>query len=172
MAVLKILEYPNERLAMESEPVTIFDDDLRAQIEDLFETLYETSGIGMSAPQADILRRIVIMDHSEDRSAPEIYINPEVVAKAMPGFIEETCLSLPGVKANVIRSTQVLVRAQDEQGDAFERELQGMPAVCIQHEIDHLDGKLFIDRIGFIQRFRARKALRRLTEAAAERSAA
>jgi len=142
-----ILEYPDPRLRQRSAPVSIFDDDLGRLVGDLFDTLYATSGIGLSAPQLGTLQRVLIMDHSGSASAPEVYVNPELLQRAAIGIVEESCLSVPGVTGNVFRATRVRVRAQDQRGAAFERELEGMPAVCLQHEIDHLEGKLFIDRL-------------------------
>lgn len=159
MAILPILEYPDERLRQRSAPVTAFDTVLERLIDDLLETLYSTpKGIGMSAPQAGIHRQVLVMDLSGSQSAPEVYINPEILARDVPGLVEESCLSVPGVVGNVVRSTQVRVRAQDRTGQVFERELEAMYAVCLQHEMDHLAGKLFIDRLSPFVRLRLRMA--------------
>jgi peptide deformylase len=143
----QILEYPDPRLRQRSLPVAAFDDDLARLVEDLFDTLYATSGIGLSAPQTGTLRRVLVMDHSGDASAPEVYVNPALLQRSAIGIVEESCLSVPGISGNVVRATRVRVQAQDRTGAPFERDLEGMPAVCLQHEIDHLDGKLFIDRL-------------------------
>lgn len=153
MPRLPILEYPDPRLRMRSEPVDVFDDDVARLVADLFDTLYAHKAIGLSAPQVDDRRRVLVADLSGDESAPQVYINPELLRTARPGIIEESCLSVPGVVGNVVRPTRVRVRAQDQTGAVFERDLDGMDAVCLQHEIDHLDGKLFVDRLSPIRRF-------------------
>jgi peptide deformylase len=158
MARLAILEYPDPRLRQPSRPVTAFDADLGQLIDDLFETLYGTTGIGLSAPQAGDLRRVLVMDLSGNASAPQVYVNPEILASARPGLVEESCLSVPGVVGNVVRATRLRVRAQDRDGHPFERDLEDMHAVCVQHEMDHLDGRLFVDRLSWIRRLRARAA--------------
>jgi peptide deformylase len=159
MAKLPILEYPDPRLRMRSEPVTRFDQDLERLVDDLFETLYETTGIALSAPQAGDLRQVLVIDLSGKKaSEPQIYINPEILASAVPGIVEESCLSVPGVVGNVVRATQLRVRAQDASGAAFERDLEGMHAVCLQHEMDHLVGRLFVDRLSLFRRLRVRAA--------------
>ena len=152
MPQLPILEYPDPRLRLRSEPVTEFDASLSRLIDDLLETLYATKAIGLSAPQANDRRRLLVTDLSGDASAPQIYANPEILSRAMPGIVEESCLSVPGVVGNVMRSTKVRVRAQDRSGETFERDLEGMDAVCLQHEMDHLEGKLFVDRLSPLRR--------------------
>ena len=148
--------------------VTAFDETLDALISDLCDTLYATpAGIGFSAPQIDEHKRVLVMDLSDDRDTPEVYVNPEILVAVTPGFVEESCLSVPGVVANIMRATQVRVRAYDRNGHEFEKNLEGMHAVCLQHEIDHLDGRLFVDKLNFLQRFNARRALRALESAAA-----
>lgn len=166
MSVLPILELPDPRLRLASRPVDTFDSELAVLVDNLLDTMYATSGIGMSAPQVDDRRRVLVMDLSGDRSAPGVYINPEIVAADSPGIVEESCLSVPGVVANVIRMTRVRVRAQDPEGETLERDLDGMSAVCLQHEMDHLDGKLLIDRLSLLGRLRARAALRKHRKAA------
>ncbi len=156
MAPLPILQYPDPRLRLISAPVERFDEALHHRVDELFETLYASTGIGLSAPQVGDLRRIVVMDLSESRSKPELYINPEILSSDVMGLVEEGCLSIPGVVGNVIRATQVRVRAVDRTGHPFERDLEGMHAVCIQHEVDHLNGKLFIDRLPLIRRLALR----------------
>lgn len=162
MSKVAVLEYPDPRLKMPSDQVTEFDASVSTLVENLLDTLYASTGIALSAPQIDDRRRVLVMDLSEDRSSPEVYINPEIVRKAMLGIVEESCLSLPGLYANVVRATKVQVRAQDAEGNVFERTLDGMHAVCLQHEMDHLDGILFIDRLSFLRRLRARAALKKL----------
>ncbi len=132
--------------------MSAFDDDLARLVEDLLSTLYSTSGIGLSAPQIGALQRVLVMDHSGDGTAPEVYVNPEILGRAAFGIVEESCLSVPGITGNVFRATRLRVRARDQHGTPFEHELTDMPAVCLQHEVDHLNGKLFIDRLWFWRR--------------------
>jgi peptide deformylase len=165
MARLQILEYPDPRLRLHSEPVTDFDEGLSQLVDDLIETLHATKAIGLSAPQADVRREILVTDLSEDGSAPQVYINPEILSRSAPGFVEESCLSVPGIVTNVLRHTQVRVRAQDQSGETFERDLQGMDAVVLQHEMDHLVGKLLVDRLSFFRRWRLRAAEKKRRDA-------
>lgn len=158
MARLQILEYPDARLRQRAEPVAAFDAGLERLVDDLFETLYGTTGIGLSAPQAGIRRQVLVMDLSGSASAPEVYVNPGILTRALPGLVEESCLSVPGVVGNVIRATQLRVRARDPSGEVFERDLEGMHAVCLQHEMDHLAGRLFVDRLSLFRRLRVRLA--------------
>ena len=156
MARLEILEYPDPRLQLQAARVTRFDEDLGTLVDDLLETLYSTSAIALSAPQVDDLREVLVVDLSEARNEPQVYVNPEILAKAAWGFVEESCLLLPGVKGNVLRATQIRVRAQDRSGETFERDLEAMHAVCLQHEMDHLAGKLFVDRLSIFRRLHFR----------------
>lgn len=156
MARLPILEYPDPRLRQPAQPVVSFDDDVVHLVDDLFETLYATTGIGLSAPQAGIARQVVVIDMSGDASAPMEYINPEILSSSMPGLVEESCLSVPGVFGNLVRATQLRVRAWDRHGEVFERDLEAMHAVCLQHEMDHLAGRLFVDRLSWFRRLRVR----------------
>ncbi len=158
MAQRPILEYPDPRLRMRADPVTVFDASVAELVDDLLEALYATTAIGLSAPQVDDRRRVLVADLSGDGSAPQVYVNPEILSSAMPGIVEESCLSVPGVVGNVVRSTRVRVRAQDRFGKPFERDLEGMDAVCLQHEMDHLEGKLFVDRLSPIRRLLFRAA--------------
>jgi len=167
---LPIIEYPDERLRTASAPVTVFDAALGSLIDDLVETLHATTGIGLCAPQTGELRRVLVMDLSGDGSAPQAYVNPEILSRSGLAIVEESCLSLPGVAAKVFRSARVRVRASDRTGRSFERDLEGMHAVCLQHESDHLDGKLFTDRLSALRRLRFRTALAAL-ERKASRSA-
>ncbi len=161
MARLNILEYPDPVLRQVSSRVTRFDPDLMTLIDDLFETLKVTGGLGLSAPQAGQPRRVVVIHVPDDEHGPQAYVNPELLTRAAPGLVEEGCLSVPGIIGNVVRPTQVRVRAQDRDGQLFERDLSGMHAVCLQHEMDHLDGKLFIDRLSWFRRWRIKAATAR-----------
>ncbi|MEM8560702.1 MAG: peptide deformylase [Pseudomonadota bacterium] len=147
MALLPLIEYPDKRLRQQSRTVEKFDASLQRALDNLVETFYASGGIGLSAPQAGDFRRILIMDLSDDRSSAEIFINPEIVGRERPALVEESCLSVPGVIGNVVRDTRVTVRASDSEGRVFERDLEDMEAVCLQHELDHLEGRLFIDRL-------------------------
>lgn len=156
MARLPILQYPDPRLRQKALPVLEFDGELGQFVDDLFETLHGTTGIGLSAVQAGDLRQVLVMDLSGSASEPREYINPEILSTSAPGIVEESCLSLPGIVGNVIRATQLRVRARDRTGRVFEEDLEGMYAVCLQHEVDHLEGKLFIDRLSWFRRLRIR----------------
>lgn len=170
MARREILQYPDPRLRLRSRPVTAFDQDLARLVDDLLETLYATKAIGLSAPQVNDRRQVLVIDLSGKASAPQLYVNPEILTKSALGLVEESCASIPDVVGNVIRATQVRVRAQDLSGATFERDLSGMHAVCLQHEMDHLAGKLFVDRLSVFRRLRIRAAAsaraRRHTDAA------
>ena len=165
MALLNIIEYPDPRLRLEAEAVTLFDDSVDTLVNDLLATMYASRAIGLSAPQADDRRQILVMDLSGNESEPQVFVNPQIVESAVPGITEESCLSVPGVTARVLRATRVKVRAQDSGGEHFERELEGMCAVCLQHEMDHFAGKLLVDHVSFLRRWRIRSAARsRATE--------
>ena len=161
MALRAILEYPDARLRQRAAPVTSFDRTLGRLADDLLETLYDKGGIGLSAPQVGAPTRIAVSDLSGSASEPHIFVNPEILSRSATGFIQESCLSVPGVVGSVFRATRVRVRAQDRDGQTFERDLDGMHAVCLQHEIDHLDGKLFIDRLWFWRRLMIQARARR-----------
>ncbi len=152
MATRAILTYPDDRLRLTSQPVMDFDSNLASMVDDLLETFYRTSAIALSAPQIDDRREVLVIDLSEARNEPQVYINPEIRAKGAWGLIQENCLSLPGLTGNVVRCTQVSVRAQDVKGQFFDRDLAGMNAVCLQHEMDHFAGKLFIDKLSIFRR--------------------
>lgn len=156
MAQRDIIEYPDPRLEAPSTRVIAFDDTLGRLVDDLLETLYAHKSIGLSAPQVGDLRQVLVIDLSGDATAPQVYVNPEIVSKSTWGLVEESCLSVPGVVGNVLRATEIRVKAQDRDGTVFERDLSGMNAVCLQHEMDHLAGKLFIDRLSFFRRLRIR----------------
>jgi len=160
MARRPILEYPDPRLNLRSQPVEAFGPGLARLVDDLFETMYAARAIGLAAPQVNVHQRVLTLDVSERRNQPEVFINPEVLARRYPGMVEESCLSVPGFVASVPRYTRIQVRAFDRAGNASVRELEGQIAVCLLHEIDHLEGKLFIDRLPFFRRRRVRRQLR------------
>lgn len=162
MALLNILEHPDPRLRIQSEPVTEFSGELGQLVDDLLETMYASKAIGLSAPQANDHREVLVMDTSGNASAPKVFINPEILSSTSPCLVEEGCVSLPGILANVVRSSQIRVRARDRSGETFECDLIEMEAVCLQHEMDHLVGKLFIDRLSWFQRLKIRRAQKRL----------
>ena len=162
MARLDILEYPHPRLRIKAEPVTVFDDSISQLIDDMFETMAEAQGIGLAASQVDVHQRVIVMDISDERDEPRIYINPEIEVLE-PGTLpyDEGCLSVPGFYETVERPANVIIRALDRDGNAFEEEAVGLLAVCIQHEIDHLEGRLFVDYLSPLKRDRIRKKLKK-----------
>lgn len=159
MAQLNILQFPDPRLRKQAVPVTTVDTGVRSLIDDMFETMYEAPGIGLAATQVNEHRRVVVIDVSEERDQPLVLINPTILASEGEETMEEGCLSIPGVTDTVRRAAQVRVSALDRDGNPFELETDGLLAVCIQHEIDHLDGKLFIDYLSPLKRHRIRKKL-------------
>ena len=160
MAVLEILEFPDPRLRTVAEPVTEVTDELRTLIDDMFETMYDAPGIGLAATQVNVHQRLLVIDVSEDHSEPLVFINPEVeVLDPELGEYDEGCLSVPGYYETVNRPRSVRVTALDRDGQPFTRELEGLLAICLQHQIDHLDGKLFVDYISPLKRQRIRKKL-------------
>lgn len=160
MAVLTILEFPDPRLRTVAEAVAVVDDELRQRIDDMLETMYDAAGIGLAATQVNVHQRLLVMDVSEERDTPQVFINPEVtVLDEDLGSYDEGCLSVPGFYEEVNRPKRVRVTALDRNGDSFEEELEGLGAICLQHEIDHLDGKLFVDYISPLKRQRIRRKL-------------
>jgi len=157
MAVLEILHFPDPRLRTKAQPVAQVDDALRRLVDDMFETMYAAPGIGLAATQVNVPSRLLVLDVSEDRSAPRCFINPEIVWRDGEEEMEEGCLSVPGIYERVRRAERIRVRALDRDGQPFELEADGLLAVCIQHEIDHLDGKLFVDYLSSLNRQRTRK---------------
>lgn len=160
MAILEILEYPDKRLRTIAKPVTEVTDNIRQIIDDMFETMYEAPGIGLAATQVNVHLRIVTMDLSEDKDEPLVFINPEVTV--LDGELEsmqEGCLSVPGFYEDVTRIEHCLVKALDRNGEPFELEARGLLAVCIQHELDHLEGKLMVDYLSPLKRNRIKAKL-------------
>ena len=162
MALLNILHFPDPRLRTKAKKVTDFDSKLKKLVSDMFETMYEAPGIGLAATQVNVHKRLLVMDISEERDAPKVLINPEILKLEGEEDMDEGCLSVPGYYEAVTRAEKVHVRAQDEAGDFFDFTTEGLEAVCIQHEIDHLDGKLFVDYISSLKRNRIRKKLEKL----------
>jgi len=159
MAKLKILEFPDPRLRTRATPVEVIDDELRKLIADMFETMYDAPGIGLAATQVDVHKRMLVTDVSPDKSEPYVLINPEIIEKDGVTVTDEGCLSVPGYYDSVERAEQIRVRFLDRDGNEVEMEARGLLAVCIQHEIDHLDGKLFVDYLSEAKRQRVRKKL-------------
>ena len=160
MAKLEILEFPDPRLREVAKPVDQVTDELRVLVDDMFETMYDAPGVGLAATQINVHKRIVVIDVSEDQSEPLVFINPEVeVLDEEIHQYDEGCLSVPGFYETVERPRRVRVKAVDREGEAFAMEAEGLLAVCIQHELDHLDGKLFVDYISPLKRNRIRSKL-------------
>ena len=163
MALLPILRYPDSRLHTVAAPVARVDDQIRKLVADMAETMYEAPGIGLAATQVDVHKRIVVIDVSEDKSGLMALINPEILERSGEQVCEEGCLSVPGIYEKVSRAERVKVRALNEKGESFEFEADGLLAVCVQHEIDHLDGKVFVEylsqlKLGRIKSKLAKKA--------------
>jgi peptide deformylase len=159
MALLQILEFPDPRLRNRAQPVAQVDAALRTLIDDMFETMYAAPGIGLAATQVNVAKRVLVLDLSERRNEPLALINPEILQRAGVEETEEGCLSVPGYFDKVTRAEQIRVRALDRDGKQIEFDANGLLAVCIQHEIDHLDGKLFVDYLSELKRTRIRKKL-------------
>ena len=159
MAVLTILEYPDTRLRTRAKPVALVDARIRRLIEDMFETMYAAPGVGLAATQVDVHERVLVLDVSQDRNQPLVFVNPEIVGREGVAEGEEGCLSVPGIFDLVDRSARIKVRALDREGKPFELDAEGLLAVCIQHEMDHLEGKLFVDYLSELKRSRIRKKL-------------
>jgi peptide deformylase len=159
MPLLEILKYPDPRLRTVALPVVEVNDEIRQLISDLFETMYLAPGIGLAASQVDVHQRIVVMDISEDQSQPLCFINPEILELTGKARREEGCLSVPDVYETVERAEKIRVKALDRDGKEFELQADEILAVCIQHEMDHLDGKLFVDYISPLKRQRLKKKL-------------
>jgi peptide deformylase len=159
MALLNILHFPDPRLRTVAKAVEVFDDDLRQLVSDMFETMYEAPGIGLAATQVNRHIRLLVMDVSEGRNQPKCLINPQILEAGGDEEMDEGCLSVPGYYEKVRRAEHIRVRCQDENGEFSEFESHGLEAVCIQHEMDHLEGKLFVDYLSALKRNRIRSKL-------------
>lgn len=168
MTKLTILEFPDPRLTTVAKEVEAFDENLKTLVEDMLETMYAARGIGLAATQVNVHQRLLVLDVSESQDQPRVYINPEIVDQHGEQVHEEGCLSVPGIYANVKRSENITVRARDADGEAFEEHLQGLHAVCVQHEMDHLVGRLFVDYLSPLKRNMVRKKLEKQRKAAAK----
>ncbi len=159
MAQLTILHYPDPRLRRKAEPVARITPEISKLIDDMAETMYAAPGIGLAAVQVNEAKRVVVIDISETRDQLQVFINPEILSHEGKQTLEEGCLSVPGIFDEVTRPARVRVRALDRDGKPFEIEAQGLLATCIQHEIDHLDGKVFVDHLSRLKQSRIRKKL-------------
>jgi peptide deformylase len=159
MTKLRILEFPDPRLRKKATPVEVVDDALRGLVDDMFETMYEAPGIGLAATQVDVHKRLLIADISNEKTDPYVLINPQLLEKDGVIVSEEGCLSVPGYYEEVERAEHIRVSFLNRDGEEVEMEAEGMLAVCIQHEIDHLDGKLFVDYLSEAKRQRIRNRL-------------
>lgn len=159
MAKLEILTFPDPRLRQQARPVERVDDDIRQFVDDMFETMYAAAGIGLAAVQVNVPKRVVVIDLSDAKNERLCLINPEILERSGTEETEEGCLSVPGYFEPVTRAERIRVRALDRDGNPFELDTDGLLAVCIQHEIDHLDGRLFVDHISSLKRQRIRKKL-------------
>ena len=166
MARLQILEYPDPRLRTKAKPVEVFDEALATLAADMLETMYAAPGVGLAATQVDQHKRLIVMDVSEDRQTPMVFCNPQILSAEGQGVTEEGCLSVPGIFDEVKRAAKIRVRAQDVTGKVFEIDLDGLAAVCLQHEMDHLEGILFIDHLSKLKRD---MVLKKLAKARKER---
>ncbi|PJJ99659.1 peptide deformylase [Lysobacteraceae bacterium NML03-0222] len=169
MALLPILEFPDPRLRTRAVPVEaaeVVGEKFQALLDDMFETMYAAPGIGLAASQVDVHQRFMVIDVSEAHDAPLVFINPEIIARDGEQVYQEGCLSVPGIFADVTRANQIRVRALGRDGQPFEMEADGLLAVCIQHEMDHLEGKLFVDYLSPLKREMVKKKLAKLKKAA------
>jgi peptide deformylase len=159
MALLNILHFPDPRLRKQAVPVDAVDDNIRTLVDDMLETMYSAPGIGLAATQVNVQKRVIVIDISEEKNQPLILINPNILVKEGNIETEEGCLSVPGFFEPVERAEQIQVTALNRSGESYQKDAEGLLAVCIQHEIDHLDGKLFVDYLSSLKRNRIRKKL-------------
>ena len=170
MALLPILEFPDPRLRTKAATIDaaqLADPAFQQLVDDMFETMYEAPGIGLAASQVDVHQRFMVIDVSEEKNRPLVFVNPEILEKAGEQVYQEGCLSVPNIFADVTRANEILVRALDRHGTPFELRIDGLLAVCIQHEMDHLEGKLFVDYLSPLKREMVRKKLAKARRAAA-----
>lgn len=162
MAILEILEFPDSKLRTVAKPVTVFDESIVQLVEDMTETMYHAEGIGLAATQVDVHKQVIVIDISDERNGPLVFINPsfEVIDQTLHEY-REGCLSVPGYYEDIKRPQRVKVRAQDVEGKEFEIEPEGLLAVCIQHEMDHLQGKLFVDYLSALKRNRIKQKIQK-----------
>lgn len=161
MAILKILQYPDERLHKIAAPVSEITDEILVLVQDMAETMYAATGIGLAATQIDIHQRIIVIDVSDSHDRLHIFINPEIIASSGESDYQEGCLSLPGILEKVKRAENISIKAMGLDGNLFEMEADGLFAVCIQHEMDHLMGKVFVERLSPLKQSRIRSKLKK-----------
>jgi len=169
MSLLTILEFPDPRLRTQAQPVDpagIADPAFQTLLDDMFQTMYEEPGIGLAASQVDVHQRFMVIDVSDDRSRPLVFINPRITRREGEQVYQEGCLSVPGIFADVTRANEITVQALDREGKPFELTTDGLLSVCVQHEMDHLDGKLFVDYLSPLKREMVRKKLLKAKRAA------
>ncbi|TDR80361.1 peptide deformylase [Paludibacterium purpuratum] len=162
MALLNILHYPDERLHKVAKPIEAVDDEVLQLIDDMVETMYASKGVGLAATQVNVHRRLVVIDVSEERDGATAFVNPVIIAKSGETEYEEGCLSVPGIYETVRRAEHVKVRALGRDGKPFELEAEGLLAICLQHEIDHLDGKVFVEYLSSLKQNRIRTKMKKL----------
>jgi len=170
MAVLQVLTFPDDRLRTIAKPVEVVDDNIRCLVDDMFETMREERGIGLAATQVNVHKRVVVMDVSDDESQSYVFINPVITAKSGTTMSEEGCLSVPDNYAKIDRAENITVEALDRNGTTFTLDATGLLAICIQHELDHLQGKLFVDYLSPLKRQRIKKKLEKEARLAARES--
>jgi len=164
MSTLNILHFPDPKLRQKASHVAEVDDGIRALVDDMFETMYAAPGIGLAAVQVEVLKRVIVIDISEDKDQPKCFINPEIVESSGEEKMEEGCLSVPGIYEPVSRAKDITVRYLDRDGKKQELTVDGLLAVCVQHEMDHLDGKLFVDYLSEMKRNRIRKKMEKMRQ--------
>ncbi|MCF6254952.1 MAG: peptide deformylase [Gammaproteobacteria bacterium] len=164
MSILTILQFPDPKLRQKAAPVVSVDDSIRTLVDDMFETMYSAPGIGLAAVQVNVLKRVIVIDISEDKSQPKCFINPEIVERNGDEKMDEGCLSVPGIYEPVSRAKEITVRYLDRDGNTQESTIDDLLAVCVQHEIDHLDGKLFVDYLSEMKRNRIRKKMEKVRQ--------
>lgn len=165
MAILEILVYPDQRLRIVAKPVKTVDDSIRQLVQDMTETMYQANGIGLAATQVDIHQQVIVMDLSDERNKPRVLINPTIIEQDGEQLYDEGCLSVPEYYAPVKRAENIKITALDEQGEIYELQADGLLAVCIQHEMDHLAGKVFVDYLSRLKRDRIKKKMLKLARA-------
>jgi len=162
LSILTVLEFPDKRLRTKAKKVTVFDEKVITLVDDMFETMYDFKGVGLAATQIDAHQRVIVIDVSEEKDEPLCLINPEIIEQQGTEESEEGCLSVPGFFEMITRAEKIKIKALDKQGEPFELEADELLSVCIQHEIDHLDGKLFVDYISAFKRNRIKAKLDKL----------
>ncbi len=170
MSILTVLEFPDKRLRTKAKKVTIVDEKIKTLVDEMLETMYDYNGVGLAATQVNVHQRVIVIDVSEEKNTPLCLINPEIIEKQGSEESEEGCLSVPGFFEQIERAEQVKVKALDKEGNAFEMEAKDFLAVCIQHEMDHLEGKLFVDYLSSLKRQRIKAKLEKIHKQQAKKT--